>query len=45
MTIPIILHIPHSSKKIPDNVRSQFLLSDQELNNELLELIENSSSN
>lgn len=36
MKNPIILHIPHSSKVIPDSIREQFVLSDEELNNELL---------
>lgn len=31
----VILHIPHDSSLIPDEVRSQFLLSDAELENEL----------
>ena len=31
----VILHIPHDSRVIPGNVRSQFLLSDAELENEL----------
>lgn len=30
----ILLHIPHSSKDIPDEFRSQFLLSDEEINHE-----------
>lgn len=31
----VVLHIPHDSTVIPDQVRPQFLLSDQELNREL----------
>jgi N-formylglutamate amidohydrolase len=34
----IILHIPHSSTKIPDDLRNRFLLSDQELDDELLRM-------
>jgi N-formylglutamate amidohydrolase len=33
--LPIVLHIPHSSKAIPSEIRYQFLLSDDELSNEL----------
>jgi len=33
---PIIFHIPHSSKIIPEDVRNQFVLSDEELKDELL---------
>lgn len=31
MSIPIVLHIPHSSKIIPDNIQDQFVLSDEKL--------------
>jgi N-formylglutamate amidohydrolase len=34
----LILHIPHSSTYIPDNIRDQFCLSDNELNNEILKM-------
>ena len=36
LKLPIIFHIPHSSKVIPDNTRDQFVLSDQTLKTELL---------
>ena len=36
MTDSIIFHIPHSSKNIPEDIRRQFILSDQELDKELL---------
>jgi N-formylglutamate deformylase len=32
----MILHIPHSSTMIPDNIRKQFLLSDEELVQEII---------
>lgn len=32
----MILHIPHSSKLIPEDLRRQFVLSDKELERELL---------
>ena len=32
----LVLHIPHSSKEIPDDVKEQFILSDKDLNHELL---------
>jgi N-formylglutamate deformylase len=32
----LILHIPHSSNVIPDSIRTQFVLSNQSLNTELL---------
>jgi len=35
-SFPIILHIPHSSKAIPRKIRETFLLSDDELNKELI---------
>ena len=35
---PIILHIPHSSTVIPENVRKTFLLTDKELDQELLRI-------
>jgi len=34
----MILHIPHSSRKIPAEVRNQFLLTDAELETELLRM-------
>jgi len=37
---PIILHIPHSSKIIPEDVRNQFILTDEEFNDELLLMID-----
>ena len=35
---PLLLHIPHSSEYIPQEVREKILLSDSELNNELLRM-------
>ena len=35
MTVPIILHLPHDSTFIPEDLRQDFLLSDQELQAEL----------
>jgi len=32
--VTTILHIPHSSKVIPEDIRNQFVLSDEELKNE-----------
>jgi len=34
----LILHIPHSSKIIPADVRPQFLHSDEELTNEIIRM-------
>ena len=34
--IPLLLHIPHSSTKIPEELRGQFVLSDEELAAEVL---------
>lgn len=34
----MILHIPHSSRKIPAAVRNQFVLTDSELDRELLKM-------
>ena len=34
-SVPLILHIPHSSKVIPDEVRTQILLSNSQLKDEL----------
>ena len=34
--LPLVLHIPHSSKVIPNSLRASFLLSDSELERELL---------
>jgi len=36
MNLPIILHIPHSSTEIPDEIRPQLVLLDEELRNEIL---------
>ncbi len=36
----IILHIPHSSKEIPAKYRDQFILSDNELEREQLQLVD-----
>lgn len=36
----LILHVPHSSRYIPDRVRSQILLSDSELEEELDEAVD-----
>ena len=36
---PVILHIPHSSREIPLDIRSDILLSDQQLIAELNEII------
>ncbi|MDD3791370.1 MAG: N-formylglutamate amidohydrolase [Sphaerochaetaceae bacterium] len=36
----IILHIPHSSTFIPEEVRDQFVLTDEELANEQLKLVD-----
>ena len=33
---PLLVHIPHSSRKVPSHYRSQFLLSDSALDRELL---------
>jgi N-formylglutamate deformylase len=39
MTTPmILLHVPHSSKVIPDDVRGDLLITDEELERELLRL-------
>jgi N-formylglutamate deformylase len=35
ISLPIILHIPHSFKVIPCEARTQFLITNDELNNEL----------
>ncbi len=35
---PFILHVPHSSRFIPDEVRSDILLTDEDLKNELDEM-------
>ena len=35
---PIIFHIPHSATRIPDDVRKQFILSDEELEKEILRM-------
>ena len=35
MSSPIVLHLPHASTFIPENLRDDFLLSDQELQEEL----------
>jgi N-formylglutamate amidohydrolase len=36
--IPVILHVPHSSRQIPPDIRSDILLNDQALNAELDEM-------
>lgn len=33
-----VIHVPHNSTAIPDSVRGQFILSDSELQNELLKM-------
>ena len=35
MSSSIVLHLPHASTLIPENLRDDFLLSDQELQAEL----------
>ncbi len=35
---PIVAHVPHASTRIPDDVRAEILLSDEELANELVRL-------
>ena len=34
----VILHVPHSSTRIPEDVRANITLSDEELNQELLRI-------
>jgi N-formylglutamate deformylase len=36
MSRPLILHVPHSATLIPDDIRRDFLLNDEELQRELL---------
>ena len=38
MSSPVILHVPHSSTRIPEEVRANIVLSDEELNQELLRI-------
>jgi N-formylglutamate deformylase len=40
LTLPpwVVLHIPHNSTLIPDSVRDQFVLSDAELDDEILKM-------
>ena len=38
----LIFHIPHASMRIPNSLREQFLLSDDELENELLKMTDHS---
>ncbi len=33
--IPIILHVPHSSTIIPQEIRDQFIVTDEELDDEV----------
>ena len=35
---PIVLHIPHSSRRIPNDIRSSILLSDDDLEKELIKM-------
>ena len=35
MSSPIVLHLPHAATLIPEDLRQDFLLSDQELQQEL----------
>ena len=35
MSSPIVLHLPHAATFIPEDLRQDFLLSDQELQEEL----------
>ncbi len=37
---PLILHIPHSSREIPPSYRDEFLISDDEIEDEQLQLVD-----
>ena len=36
VTIPLVVHVPHGSREIPETFRTQFALTDDELRNEIL---------
>lgn len=38
MALPVVIHIPHSSTDIPDELRESFLLSDSDLSRELINM-------
>jgi len=38
VSVPVILHIPHSSTEVPDHIRPSISLSDDELRDELLKM-------
>ena len=43
MSSPIVLHLPHASTLIPEDLRNDFLLSDQELFGELARITDHAT--
>ena len=43
MSSPIVLHLPHASTLIPEDLRNDFLLSDQELFGELVRITDHAT--